>query len=76
MSGIQTGEQALWSSIPNYPFLGPGTVPWGTPPLGLSKDDTGLPILTCCVLSRRKLPIHLSICSGTSLTLSFTSHVS
>ena len=34
-------------------FLGPNTVPWGTPPLGFPTDDTVLPILTCCVLSRR-----------------------
>ena len=57
-------------------FLGPDTVPWGTPPLGFPTDDTVLPILTCCVLSRRKLHIHLSICGGTSLALSFTSNFS
>ena len=27
-------------------FLGPDTVPWGTPPLGFPTDDTVLPILT------------------------------
>ena len=57
-------------------FLGPDTMPWGTPPLGFPTDDRVLPILNRCVLSRRTLPTDLSICGGTSLALSFTSNFS
>ena len=57
-------------------FLGPDTVPWGTPPLGFPTDDTVLPIFLFAVSYQGENCINLNICGGTSLALSFTRNFS
>ena len=47
--------------------LGPSNVPCGTPTLGCpGSENFFFPILTCWVLSNRKVAIHLRICVGKS----------
>ena len=55
--------------------LGPSNVPCCTPPLGCPGGDNLFPILTCWVLSNRKVAIHLRILGGKSYCFNFTSSV-
>ena len=55
--------------------LGPSNVPCGTPPFGCPGGENLFPILTCWVLSKRKVAIYLRICGGKSHCLNFTSSV-
>ena len=58
---LYIGDVVVRSFMNIITFLGHDRVPWGRPHLGLPADDTVFPILTCYILLRRKLPIHLNI---------------
>ena len=72
---LYNGTFAYRSLTNNKKHVGPDNVPCGTPPLGLPDLEQLLPIITFWLRSRRKAPIHLTICRGKPLFVSFSSNM-
>ena len=72
---LLNGTRVSRSFMYTRKHLGPSNVPCGTPPLGCPGGEKLVPILTCWVLSNRKVAIHLRIWGGKSYCFHFTSSV-
>ena len=58
---LYNGTGVSMSFMYTRKHLSPSNVPCGTPPLGCPGGENLFPILTCLVLSNRKVAIHLRI---------------